>query len=225
MFVMCSVSNVQLLNLFSRLFSSLKGKAKVAGIISVNRGYNGNGWHAHEVYCVYMGAFCLFSAWKPKREEMKFVLWHLSKRLCVCVVLWTDEQHIILHFSSVDCVCLPLPPGNDYYHTFGVNWNSIFTRENNHVFFFFLFYSKFGECVKQTRRETQDKKYHLFVPFSILNNIRRNIYKGNIEIKTENSNKYYSIIFFLPIAILSGLTLVVLCVCVCALFFVMFFFL
>lgn len=112
MFVMCSVSNVQLLNLFSRLFSSLKGKAKVAGIISVNRGYNGNGWNAHEVYCVYMGAFCLFSAWKPKREEMKFVLWHLSKRLCVCVVLWTDEQHIILHFSSVDCVCLPLPPGN-----------------------------------------------------------------------------------------------------------------
>lgn len=107
-----------------------------------------------------------------------------------------------------------------------LEWIEIpFSQERTIMFFFFLFYSKFGECVKQTRRETQDKKYHLFVPFSILNNIRRNIYKGNIEIKTENSNKYYSIIFFLPIAILSGLTLVVLCVCVCALFFVMFFFL
>lgn len=177
--------------------------------------------------------FVCFPLENQNGKKWNFVLWHLSKRLCVCVVLWTDEQHIILHFSSVDCVCLPLPPGNcsrKIQRLLSHFWSELkfyFHKREQSCFFFFLFYSKFGKCVKQTRRETQDKKYHLFVPFSILNNIRRNIYKGNIEIKTENSNKYYSIIFFLPIAILSGLTLVVLCVnvCVCALFVVMFFFL
>lgn len=92
---------------------------------------------------------------------------------------------------------------------------------------FFSSYFTANSVNASNKLEEKHKTKNIICSFHsrFLNNIRRNIYKGNIEIKTENSNKYYSIIFFLPIAILSGLTLVVLCVCVCALFFVMFFFL